>query len=314
MTGFYLSLDSTWNATDTPLTQRPVPALAAGGVNAANTPVTIPSTTTPGKYYLIAKADNAGSVTESNEGNNTRSKQLNVGADLTVPSVVAPATSGAGKSVTVTDSVKNAGVDPTAATTAWVYLSTDINVDASDVPLTSHPVDALAGDATDSTSFSVVIPSTTATGYYYILVDVDREQAIVEFAETNNVGRSGLVRIGPDLTVTSLSAPATGVAGGTVLVTETTANTGAGDAPASVVNFYLSTNSTFEPADTPLGSRPAPALAAGLTSNASTSLTLPAGLAAGTYYVIAKADGPGELVETLENNNTRFLAIKISLP
>jgi subtilase family serine protease len=159
-----------------------------------------------------------------------------------------------------------------------------------------------------------VIPSTTATGYYYILVDVDREQAIVEFAETNNVGRSGLVRIGPDLTVTSLSAPATGVAGGTVLVTETTANTGAGDAPASVVNFYLSTNSTFEPADTPLGSRPAPALAAGLTSNASTSLTLPAGLAAGTYYVIAKADGPGELVETLENNNTRFLAIKISLP
>ena len=48
-----------------------------------------------------------------------------------------------------------------------------------------------------------------------------------------------------------------------------------------------------------------PALAAGATSLRTTAITIPAGTAPATYYLIAVADGTGVVVETLETNNTR---------
>ena len=50
------------------------------------------------------------------------------------------------------------------------------------------------------------------------------------------------MRIGPDLTVTAFTAPSSAVAGTSISVGDTTKNLGADSAPASVTNFYLSTN------------------------------------------------------------------------
>ena len=96
---------------------------------------------------------------------------------------------------------------------------------------------------------------------------------------------------GPDLVVSALTAPSAAGAGQTMNVTDTTKNQGAGLAPPSATSFYLSVNTAFDTPDVFLGSRSVPELLQNATSVVSTSLTIPAGTAAGNYYLIARADG-----------------------
>ena len=109
----------------------------------------------------------------------------------------------------------------------------------------------------------------------------------------------------PDLVVSSMSAAATAGAGGDLVVTDTTRNQGTGGSPQSNTGFYLSTNSSFDAADIGLGGRQVPALGAGATSTASTTLQIPASTATGSYHVIARADRDGAISEGSETNNIR---------
>jgi len=167
---------------------------------------------------------------------------------------------------------------------------------------------------TDSSSTTVTIPLGTSTGIYYILERSDADNTASEAVETNNTGVSGLIKIGPDLTVAALTAPSTSVAGASIVVTDTTTNTGGGAAEASMTSFYLSNNSTLDASDPLIGSRSVTALGRGMTDVRSTSVPLPAALSAGTYYLFAKGDGGGTVAETTETNNTRMFAIKITAP
>ncbi|HEX2694682.1 MAG TPA: CARDB domain-containing protein, partial [Acidobacteriota bacterium] len=92
----------------------------------------------------------------------------------------------------------------------------------------------------------------------------------------------------PDVVVSVLAAPSAATAASGISVSETTKNQG-GAAAASTTRYYLSANSTYEAADTPLGLRAVGALAAGASSTATVTLTIPAGTATGNYFVIARA-------------------------
>ena len=124
---------------------------------------------------------------------------------------------------------------------------------------------------------------------------------------TNATTRSYTLSIAssPDLLVSALAAPAIAAAGSAIAVSDTTSNNGGGSAGASVTRFYFSKNSLFDATDVLLGSRPVSALGTGAVSSASTTVTLPAGLTSGTYYVVARADAAGDVPEGNESNNTR---------
>jgi subtilase family serine protease len=117
----------------------------------------------------------------------------------------------------------------------------------------------------------------------------------------------------PDLVVASLSVPDAAVPGTAISVTEKTKNN-AGPADVSTTHYYLSKNGTRDASDPELGTRLVPALGHGETSAATLSLTVPAGTPTGNYYVIARADGGGQLAESNESNNTRAASIRISPP
>jgi subtilase family serine protease len=73
-TRYYLSLDAVKSANDTLLTgSRSVPGLAAGGSQSGTVTVTIPAATQPNTYFLLACADNANTVVETDETNNCKS-------------------------------------------------------------------------------------------------------------------------------------------------------------------------------------------------------------------------------------------------
>ena len=67
--GIYLSTDATITIHDTHLTNAVIPAVAAGGLVAGLATVVLPSTLTPGTYYLGVIADVNGAVAQSNSLN-----------------------------------------------------------------------------------------------------------------------------------------------------------------------------------------------------------------------------------------------------
>ena len=311
-TNFYLSSNSVLDAGDTLLPgARAVPALDPGASSLGSSMVTIPATTPIGVYYVIASADGGGEVAEALESNNTSIRQVRIGGDLVVSVLGAPSRAGAGLTVVVADTTKNQGTAATSSSVTRFYLSSNASLDSADPEIGGgRSVPALGAGETSEGSTTLTIPPGTATGVYYLIAESDADHTVNETIETNNGYARGL-QIGGDLAISALTVPATAGAGAAITVTDTTANQGGGAVGATVTRFYFSTNSVLDSADALLGSRAVPALGADATHSASTSLTIPAATTAGSYYVIAKADGNDSTAETQEANNLLARLIQI---
>ncbi|MGH9255281.1 MAG: CARDB domain-containing protein [Vicinamibacterales bacterium] len=312
-TGFYLSANSGLDATDRFLGSRAVGELASNATATASTPLQIPADTAAGTYYVIGAADWNTLVAETIENNNVRvTNTLKIGGDLVLTAVSAPATGMANGPISVTDTTKNQGAAAVPTSATGFYLSLNLSYDATDVFLGSRNVGSLAPSATETASTTLVVPPGTAPGTYYVVGVADWNGGVAESTENNNIRLTNGLRIGPDLIVTTLTAPSAAVAGTSISASDTTTNQGGDIAPASVTRFYLSANSSLDAADVLLATRPVAALAPGLSQAGSASLLIPPSTAAGTYYIIAKADGDDAMVESLENNNTRVRSISIT--
>jgi subtilase family serine protease len=158
----------------------------------------------------------------------------------------------------------------------------------------------------------VPIPADVAAGTYFVIGKADADGLVAETNEGNNTSARS-VAVGPDLTVPAFTVPFAVVAGADVVVNETVLNQGAGAAAPTLTRFYLSLNGSVDASDVQLeGSRPVPGLAAGESSAGSTVVTIPAGAAPGTYYVVARADAGGAVTETSEGNNVRARVVKVA--
>jgi subtilase family serine protease len=83
---------------------------------------------------------------------------------------------------------------------------------------------------------------------------------------------------------------------------------------SSTTSFYLTTDFVLDAGDVLLGSRAVGALVSNATSSGTTTVTLPSGLPAGNYYIVAVADSAGAISEAVETNNTVFSSISLTAP
>ena len=232
--------------------------------------------------------------------------------DLVMATMAAPAVGGADSDIVVTETTKNQGTGASLPSKTGFYLSVNTGLDAADKWIGDRMVSSLGPGVTAQASTTLRIPPSTATGSYWIIAKADWDNTVAESSETNNTRTSAVIRIGPDLTVSAVTAPATAVAEGAISVSDTAKNQGGGTASPSTTRFYWSTNTALDASDQVIGSRSIEPLAGGASASSTTTLTVPASAAAGSYYVIAQADGPGEVPETTETNNTRAsAAIKV---
>lgn len=315
MTRFYLSTNVLLDAADTLLDgSRLIPELAAGASNSGQTPLTIPAGTPVATYYLFAKADADGAVSEAQETNNATLRTIQVGGDLAVSAFTVPSKGGAGASVVVTDTTTNqgGGAISSASVTAF-YFSTNALLDASDIALDgTRAIGALAAGASSSGSTAVTIPAGTTPGTYYLMAKADAGGTVTETQESNNAA-ARVIMIGPDLQISSLSVAYSIAAGLTVSVNSTITNAGAQAAGSSTTRFYLSPNVSLDASDILLaGSLVVPALAPSASSAGSVPVTIPAGIAPGTYYFLAKADADSAVTETQEVNNVTARVVKVT--
>jgi hypothetical protein len=198
--GFYLSADTTYQATDPFLCQRSLTGLAAATSNptsgTATTTCSI-STVAPGLYYVIGRADSGASVTETNETNNTRpSSQIAIGPDLIVSLISASKSS---NTLTISNAVKNQGNATAGASEISFYLSTDQTLStASDTFVCKRSVASLTAGASNPTSGTTATVCTipaVAAGSYYVIGYADSGGAVVEARENNNTQTGALITV-----------------------------------------------------------------------------------------------------------------------
>ncbi|OHB69634.1 MAG: hypothetical protein A2W23_01090 [Planctomycetes bacterium RBG_16_43_13] len=250
------------------------------------------------------KDNDCNSFTDSADPNCTVSPP-----DLTISTWTAPANACAGATISIKDTTKNQGAGTAGASTTKFYLSTNTTLDPSDTPLGSRSVPSLGVGSLSTGTSSVTLPN-VPTGKYYIIAMADDAKIISESNETNNK-KTKVIYIGPDLIVSTLTAPISAARGTTITISATTKNKGCGMAVASTTAIYLSINRTLDTGDTKLCSIPVPSLSTGASSAGSCSGTIPVGIATGTYYIITNADDAKVVVESNETNNKRTKAITI---
>jgi subtilase family serine protease len=312
-TGYYLSTNTALDSGDVLLGFRSVAAIPAGGTNSGSASVVIPAGTTAGVYYVIAVADYDNSVSETNETNNTAvSSLIRIGPDLVETSASVSPTGGAGLPVTVTDTVKNQGLGDAPASTTGFYLSNSVVFTTAVQLIGTRPVPALPTGTSNTASTTLTLPSNLATGTYFIFVAADYNNQVAETFESNNNSFGQIVRVGPDLTVTTFTAPASIASGATAQVNSVVANQGGGAASASTLRVYLSTNQTLDSADVAVGSRTVAVLNPGQSDSGAVTITIPTGTAAGSYFLIAVADDGNVVPETNETNNTRVVSVTVT--
>jgi subtilase family serine protease len=214
----------------------------------------------------------------------------------------------------VTDTALNQGGGDADASSVAFYLSADWIFDANDSYLNvSRGLPALEAGASSGSSTTITIPAGTASGLYYVIARADPLNGVQETQEGNNIASYSL-RVGPDLYISSLwPTPSWAAAGGTANVNNTVANQGSGIAGASTLRFYLSTNYTLDAGDIVLGERGVPALAGSESNSSVTALPIPAGTAAGNYYLIGQADALGVVDESPETNNVTSVQIQVTI-
>jgi len=246
-------------------------------------------------------------VAEDNEANNrfTGNTIAVRRPDLIVPFVTAPTAWSTGQPFTVGARVGNQGQAPAAAGAFRVgaYLSTESDP-GTGILIGSVAVPSLMPQTTAAVTIPATIPAFVAPGLYFVSAVADYEGKVAE-SDTSNNGLTATMQVQirrADLQVTALTPPPTGVAGRAITVGNTVKNIGT--APAAVrVSFFVSPVSATPGQGRLIGTRDVASLAPGAMSAVSTTLTLPANLDPGSYFVSAVVDAAGTIVEGDDGNN-----------
>ena len=212
---------------------------------------------------------------------------------------------------TLNATVRNRSVRALSATTLRYYQSSDATISTGD---TEVGMVVLALDASASTheSISLTVPSRVGTYYYGACVD-----AVVGESDTaNNCSRAVAVAVedssggAPDLVVRSPSVSDNSPnADGSFTLSATVRNDGDGEAAATTLRYYRSSNATISRSDTQVGTDSVSGLSASGTSAESIRLTAPS--SAGTYYFGACVDSVTGESDT-DNNCSSGVRVTVS--
>lgn len=275
---------------------------------------------TEGQYHLVVVTDAGNAVFElTNETNNATvdaeviQLRFSPQPNLQVSLVQAPTNAFSSQQTVVEWVVTNAGNGSTGAA-GWqdaVWLSTDAFLDGGDTFL-GQAQNASFLNAGDSYrgSLTVTLPR-GIDGDYFMIVKVDANNQVNEFADENDNLNSGPTHITltppPDLRVAAVIAPASAFSGQPIIVSWSITNSGPGRTLETSWQdqVFLSRTNAIDGTAVLLGTEPhAGALNSGEEYTvANRSVTLPIGIS-GAFYLVVRADAFNNVFEhVFEGNN-----------
>ncbi len=239
--------------------------------------------------------------------------------DLVVKSITVPGSAINGVPFKVSDVVMNRGKEAADAFTVGIYLSKNTVINPKeDILIGKHDrTDLKAGQSAPGTA-TVTIPDDVKPGKYYIGALADMRNAVQESNESNNtVTSSKVVKVDvqrPDLVVSDVTVPASAKIGQPFDALVNVKNKGQADAANFSLEVYLSGDAVFQPEeDIALGSVNISILRANAQLRKPVEAVIPAGTAAGKFYVIAVVDGENSVGESNEDNNSMASQLTIQV-
>nr|WP_013334799.1 CARDB domain-containing protein [Gloeothece verrucosa]ADN18050.1 YD repeat protein [Gloeothece verrucosa PCC 7822] len=277
-----------------------------------------------GTYYLVVKTAGPDEFIYINN-NSSISNPINVALtpspDLQVTSITAPSQIQAGQKIDVTWTVTNTGVG--VATGEWIdaiFLTQVGQPDANPIPLATFSYNSpLQAGKFYQRLEQITLPS-TLNGSYQILVKTNNSNSLYEGGATanNSTLDDSTITISqpprPDLQVSSITAPATVNAGGTLDLSFTVINQGTAATTSKWFDkIYLSTDLKIDSGDLLLGNLiNQSALNPGESYQGSlTSAIIPKRFR-GQVFLIVAADADSTINEfPNEDNNTSSIALNV---
>ncbi|MEM6801207.1 MAG: CARDB domain-containing protein, partial [Bacteroidota bacterium] len=314
--GFYLSTDPNVDRNDTKIGMEGVPSLNPGTSHFI-TISTIVTTLSNGTYYFGMVVDDTGTVDETSGEDNFCSfsspVELITGGGGGKANIVCGALGNLevnGNQFSLTNfEVRNTGGTTAPASIVKFYLSTDSSIDRNDNEIGSENVSTLTPGETTTLSFNTTVTNLPDGSYYFGMV-VDATGIVDETSGEDNFCSFSdpieLISGGGGDGKANIVCGALGnleVNGNQFSLTNfEVRNTGATVAPASVVKFYLSTDSNVDRNDFEIGSENVSTLTPGETTplNFNTTVT---NLSDGSYYFGMVVDATGTVDETSGEDN-----------
>jgi hypothetical protein len=229
--------------------------------------------------------------------------------------------SGAGCSGTGTCVVTMSAAQAVSASFTQMYTLTVTSAGNGSGTVTSSPSGITCG-ATCSASFasgtSVTLTATAFSGSTFTGWSgagcSGTGTCVVTMSATQSVAATFMVS-GIDLIETAVTNPPSSIGHkGSFSVTDTTMNQGAVAAGASTTRYYLSVDTQKSSDDIRLnGSRSVPGLASGASSTGTITVTIPANVNSGTFFLLACADDLNVVSESNEGNNCRASASQVTV-
>ena len=217
-------------------------------------------------------------------------------------------------SFTVSPTFQNYGQNPASPAFGWkTYLSLDRNLGAGDILVhTAAPSITLTGAGTAGATVTATGSATTTVapppGQYYVIVDADNTNTVVEASENNNVGSTSNYFVnGLDLVATGVSGPANSGPGNPVVVNAKWFNQGTSSAGTVAYRVLLSTDNIAGTTDFVLYSG-TKAISGGQTVDENLSFNVPGNVPVGDFFYILQIDPANAMIEANETNNT-FVSI-----
>ena len=313
MLRYYHSTNGTISTLDTEVGTDAVGALSASGSSAEVVVLTAPQDA--GAYYYGACVDVVPGESEITD-NCSVSMQLTVEESAQHPNLVVDSptlgnvTPVAGAEFTLSATVRNTGDGSATPTSLRYYLSTNAAISTLDTEVETHAVEALA--ASGSSTEIVVLTAPQVAGTYYYGACVDTVSG--ESETTDNCSTSVTVEVAepaeqPDLELGSPTvSDGTPAAGGEFSLSVTVSNTGEGNAVATTLRYYHSTNASISALDTEVGTDAVGSLSASVSSEELVMLSAP--LDAGIYFYGACVDVVPRESDTTDNCS---VAVKVEV-
>lgn len=312
--------------------------LAPGACHEVSAQVTAdyPGPYVDGAYHLGAIVDEGNTIVELNDANNELiGARMGVGnlPDLVVTEIIAPANVPANEALEIRAVICNRGTAPAALVEASIYASLDEEIDGGfEFPVGS--ADSFLGTVSSPEtlfpgqcrSMSGPMFSTPPPGYadlrFHLGAIVDEYQQIPEFDDTNNLlvqGRMG-IGLGPDLVVTSISAPPSAQSGQTIAVEAKICNQGTQTSLPARINLYTSADTSIrrivdgQVSDTLLATLETGTLSPGRCRKVSANVVAQPGapFTAGPYY-LGTIINEDPLVWELDNSNDVFVGAQLGV-
>ncbi len=115
------------------------------------------------------------------------------GADLTVSAPVVPDTLSVGQSLNIQTTIQNNGTKKADSSQVFVYLSLDRVLNSGDTLLATQFVPEIESSDSVQLSFSVQLPDSLPSYRWWIIVQADGENSLLETSENNNLSSAQFI-------------------------------------------------------------------------------------------------------------------------